>query len=82
MNQAANLRDRSVYSRLRSQLSYELRVVLVQAGRNNPPVKIFPLPPLLPLLPLLSLLSALVENFCRTGLAKVHHILNYLQELA
>jgi hypothetical protein len=39
----------------------------VQAGRNHPPVKIFPLPPLLPLLPLL---SALVENFCRTGLGR------------
>jgi hypothetical protein len=35
---------------------------LVQAGRNNPPVKI------LPLLPLLPLLSALIENFCRVGL--------------
>jgi hypothetical protein len=35
---------------------------LVQAGRNNPPVKI------LPLLSLLPLLSALMENFCRVGL--------------
>jgi hypothetical protein len=52
--------------KLLSKRSHE--IYLVQAGRNNPPVKLFPLPPLLPLLPLLLLLSALVENFCRTGL--------------
>jgi hypothetical protein len=36
--------------------NHNWQMKLVQAGRNNPPVKIFPL------------LSALVENVCRTGL--------------